>query len=144
MKKWFFLPVITLLLSACATVENYEKKLASWVGSSADNLVMNWGPPARSFPLSNGGRVLEYRNQRTFQTGGRVRTVPQVTEHSGNVSTYGTRGSGTTSYQGTSTTYVEERTPIQTHVKQCITRFTVNSQGVITHWAWQGDDCTSD
>ena len=51
---------------------NYEKILNSWVGSNLDNLVMKWGPPGNSFQLSNGGRVLEYSNQRNIQLGGLV------------------------------------------------------------------------
>ncbi|WP_109716714.1 hypothetical protein [Pantoea allii] len=33
---------------------------ASWVGASADDLVMSWGPPQNSGTLSNGSSILAY------------------------------------------------------------------------------------
>lgn len=133
--------VLLLVLSGCATTANYENILNSWTGSNVDNLVMQWGPPSNSYPLSNGGRVLEYSNQRNIQIGGYTTTVPQTTYNSGNADVYGTGGSAYVTYSGSSTTYVQETTPVQNIAMQCITRFTVNAQGIITNWAWQGDDC---
>ena len=133
--------LLVLLLVGCATSANYEKVLQSWVGSSADNLVMRWGPPASSYQLSSGGRVLEYSNQRNIQLGGYTTTVPQTTYTSGTANVYGTGGSANGTYSGTSTTYVQQTTPVQNIAMQCITRFTVNAQGTITNWAWQGNDC---
>lgn len=133
--------LLVLLLVGCATTANYEKLLQSWVGSSADNLVMRWGPPASSYPLSNGGRVLEYSDQRNIQLGGYTTTVPQTTYTTGTANIHGTGGSANGTYSGTSTTYVQKTTPVQNIAMQCITRFTVDAQGTITNWAWQGDDC---
>ena len=133
--------VLSLVLSGCATTANYEKILNSWVGSNVDNLVMRWGPPGNSYPLSNGGRVLEYSNQRNVQIGGYTTTVPQTTYNSGTANVYGTGGSAYGTYSGTSTTYVQKTTPVQNIAMQCVTRFTVNAQGVIMNWAWQGNDC---
>lgn len=141
MKNVKLIFLFALLLVGCATSANYEKLLQSWVGSSADNLVMRWGPPANSYPLSNGGKVLEYSNQRNIQLGGYTTTVPQTTYTSGTANVYGTGGSANGTYLGTSTTYVQKTTPVQNIAMQCITRFTVNAQGSITNWAWQGNDC---
>ena len=105
--------VLAFILAGCGTTANYEKILNSWVGTAADNLVMRWGPPSNSYPLSNGGRVLEYSNQRNIQFGGYTTTVPQTTYSSGNVNVYGTGGSAYGNYSGTSTTYVQKTTPIQ-------------------------------
>lgn len=136
-----FAVVLSVFLAACATTANYEKVLSSWVGSNVDNLIMKWGPPANSYPLSNGSRVLEYSNQRNIQMGGYTTTVPQTTYSSGTANVYGSGGSAYGNYSGTSTTYVQKTTPIQNIAMQCITRFTINAQGMITNWAWQGNDC---
>ena len=141
MKSTSIIVTLAIGLAGCATTANYEKILSSWVGSNADNLVMRWGPPSNSYPLSNGGRVLEYSNQRNIQLGGYTQTVPQTTYSSGTASAYGTGGSAYGTYSGTSTTYVQRTTPVQNIAMQCITRFTINSQGTITNWAWQGNDC---
>ncbi len=141
MKNLKTVVVLSAVLSGCATTANYEKILNSWVGSNVDNLVMRWGPPANSYPLSNGGRVLEYNSRRNIQIGGYTTTVPQTTYNSGTVNVYGTGGSAYGTYSGASTTYVQQTTPAQNIAMQCITRFTVNAQGTITNWAWQGNDC---
>ena len=131
-----------LLLTGCATTAGYEKVLSSWVGQSADHLISTWGTPANSTRLSDGGRVLEYSNQRNIQIGGYTTAVPQTTYHNGTTSIYGNNGgSATGNYSGTSTTYVQQTTPVQNIAMQCATRFTVNAQGTITNWAWQGNDC---
>lgn len=135
--------VLLALLSGCATTSNYENILISWVGSNVDNLLMTWGPPASSYPLSNGGRVLEYNRQRNVQVGGYTTTVPQTTYNSGNANVYGPTGPAYGTYSNTSTTYVQQTSPTYNIAKQCITRFTVNSEGTITNWTWQGNDCTA-
>ena len=67
MKNGKIVAAIALFLTVCATTANYEKVLSSWVGNNADNLVSSWGPPESSYPLSDGGRVLQYSNQRNIQ-----------------------------------------------------------------------------
>jgi len=130
-----------LFLGACATTANYERILSSWVGVHVDGLVASWGPPQGSFNLSDGGQVLEYISQGTAQVGGYTYSEPQTTYHSGSASAYGTRGSAWGTYSGTSTTYVQRQTPIYNIPLICKTRFTVNLQGIITNWAWQGNNC---
>jgi hypothetical protein len=137
-----FLILVLLLLAGCATTAGYEKVLNTWVGQSADRLISSWGAPANSTQLSNGGRVLEYSNQRNVQVGGYTTTVPQTTYQTGTTNVYGSNGgSAYGNYNGTSTTYVQRTTPVQNITMQCVTRFTVNAQGTITNWAWQGNDC---
>ena len=133
--------VLLLMFAGCATTANYEKILRSYVGASVDKLVMRWGPPHNSYPLSNGGKMLEYSDQRNVQIGGYATTVPQTTYSSGTANVYGTGGSARGTYSGTSTTYVQTTTPVQNIAFRCTTRFTVNAQGVVTNWSWQGNDC---
>lgn len=141
MRIGIIVALVSIFLSSCATTENYEKILNSWVGSTADNLVSSWGPPANSYPLSDGGRVLQYSNQRNVQIGGYTTTVPQTTYHDGTINVNGTGGYAQGSYSGNSTSYVQKTSPVQNIAMQCVTRFTVNTQGIITKWSWQGNDC---
>jgi len=142
MKKLLISSIFTLLLVGCATTENYEKLLNTWIGDSADNLVSSWGPPTSSYPLSNGGKVMEYVRARTVQTGGYSYSVPQTTYQSGSTSIYGSGGGyayGT--YSGTSTTNVQKMVPVTTLNYWCKTRFTVDNNNRITTWRWEGNNC---
>lgn len=127
-------------LAGCGTIPTtagYEQLLNSWVGADADRLVVQWGPPQRSFDLNNGGEVLEYVSVRTYETGGYTTTRPKTTTHSGTV--WGDGGLG--GYSGTTTTYETVTSPVVTHEMVCKTQFTVNARGVVVNWKWQGNDC---
>jgi len=128
-------------LVGCATTANFEKLLNKWVGRHVDQLVSSWGPPHRSFQLSTGGSVIEYEESRNIQIGGYTTTVPQTTYNNGTVNAYGSGGYGYGTYSGTSTTYVQRTTPVQNLHMRCIVRLTIDPQGIITKWSWQGNDC---
>lgn len=140
----FSLVGFILVLSACATTENFKMKMNSWVGSHVDRLVASYGPPQSSTELSDGGKVIEYVRSRTDQYGGGTYTVPHTTYHSGSGSAYGSGGGyaqGT--YGGTSTTYIEKQHPTYTVTQWCKVRFRVNSRGIITAWRAQGNNCVA-
>lgn len=143
MTKVLFACVAVLLLAACATTGKYKVALNSWVGASADRLVSSWGPPDSSYRLSDGGQVLQYSRGGNVQMPGYTYTTPQTTYENGTASAYGTYGSAYGTYSGTSTTYVQHHTAgINIHLS-CVTRFTVNASGIITNWAFQGNNCVS-
>jgi hypothetical protein len=134
--------VFATIMYGCATTANYEKILSSWVGIHVDNLVSSWGPPQKSFKLSDGSTVLEYIRSGTVPIGGYPYTVPQTTYSSGNAHVYGSSGNyayGT--YSGTSTTYVTQQTPIYNVTLSCATRFIVDSNNIVRSWRWQGNHC---
>lgn len=133
----------TLLLGGCATTANYEAILQSWVGKPIDSLVSSWGPPQSGFRLSDGGQVLEYSDQRNMQMPGYTYTTPQTTYQSGTASAYGSGGYASGTYSGTSTTYVQQQTQGYNIPLRCTTRITVNPSGIITSWAWQGNNCVA-
>lgn len=54
MRRIFLLLAITFFMSACATTENYEAKLKTWVGSDINNLITSWGPPSDEYKMPNG------------------------------------------------------------------------------------------
>lgn len=59
-----------VLVSACATTENYEKTLDTWVGATEAKLVSAWGPPDSVYEAPNGERILTYNSQRTMSLPG--------------------------------------------------------------------------
>ena len=100
---------------SAATHENYDKALAALVGHSSDLLVANWGIPHGSYALDNGGKVLEYFASSTYN-----RHTPF------NLGVYGT-------------TYVTN-----TITSYCKVRFVVDSEGIITSYAWEGNLCVAE
>lgn len=60
--------ILILLLSSCG----YEKKMAeqkaldSWIGSTENALVIQWGPPNRTDPDGNGGKILTFSTRKAF------------------------------------------------------------------------------
>jgi hypothetical protein len=112
-----------LCLAACATTENYEKVLSSWVGSGEDSLIASWGPPDSSYQ-SGETKYLTYARSNTSY-------VPGVAP----------------TYQTTCSFGICRTTPIGGSPgyavnSNCKTTFTVVGSK-ITNWRWQGNDCTA-
>lgn len=120
-----FLSVLAMLaLAACATAGKYEAVLNSWLGSTEAELVSAWGPPMRVYDAPGGTRVLTYSN-------------------SGNIVMPGTPAR----YQSTvigNTVYTQQvgGTSGYNIALSCTTNITVTN-GRITHWSWQGNNCVS-
>ncbi len=49
-----------LLLAGCATTENYNRKLDTWVGHPVNELFEAWGPPATTFENGLGMTMYTY------------------------------------------------------------------------------------
>ena len=131
-----------LLLVGCASTAEYENELTSWVGQSADHLISSWGSPTKTTQLLDGSGVLEYSALRNFQIGGFSIVIPQTTLQSGttNAQENGKQSSDKT-YNETGAANDQRMTLFQNISMGCVTRFTVNGQGIITNWAWQGNAC---
>lgn len=128
------------LATGCATEAKYKEIVHSWVGGTADELVMAWGPPDSSYTLSDGGSVLQYERQGQTQVGGYTYMQPQTTYSSGTVNAYGDYGT----YSGTSTTYVPVTTPTYNISLICTTRFNVDSTGIIRSTVFEGNNCIAE
>lgn len=128
-----FIAVFVAALAGCATTENYEKILQTWVGEHVDALVASWGPPDSSFDLASGGKVITYEETRNVYIPGSSHSIP-ITHVSRNPD-----GSIVTS-----TTYLQHHTPDQNYQKSCKTSFTINGDGVVMEWNWEGNDCIAD
>lgn len=118
-----------LVLTACATQAKYEAMLETWVGKHVDELVLSWGPPQGAFDLSDGRKIIEYREERTIQMSGRTYTTSNTT--------YGLRP------QDNRTTYSTHTTPGHGIDLSCKTRFTISKNGIIAKWSTEGNDCTA-
>lgn len=73
MKALFLLLFLSPLLVACAGTplgnavngqryETHNDIMASWVGSSEEKLISKWGPPKKSYTLSNGNTIIAYES----------------------------------------------------------------------------------
>ena len=123
MTRLYIAVLICLTLTACATTANYEKVLASWVGSSEDNLVRSWGPPDSVYEGA-GSKYLTY--MRASQG-----YVPGVAP------TYQSNVIGNTVY-----TQAVGGSPGYTYNTRCKTVFELVG-GTITSWRWEGNACRS-
>lgn len=58
------------LLTACATRAKYEAALNSWVGYSAEDLILVWGPPDSIFDMPSGSEVYTFIRYERFVSPG--------------------------------------------------------------------------
>jgi hypothetical protein len=68
MRLGVLLTLAVLFLAGCATQAEYERKLDSWIGASAQDLVRAWGYPARIMRGPHGGDVYHYASRETVTT----------------------------------------------------------------------------
>ncbi len=137
------LAAVVVMLASCATTANYEKILDSWVGARVDALVGVWGPPKSSYPLSSGGKVIEYVKEGSVPVGGFTYYSPVTTYSSGTMNVIGSRSSAFGSYSGTSTAMVPQTTPVYNIPLYCKTLFTANPEDIIVSWKHEGNHCVA-
>ena len=86
-------------------------------GQPLDDLVLAWGPPQSSYTLRDGRQVVEYQRQQLVRLPGRsMLTTPRVF-------------------------YLLDEMEDDYTLLQCRTRFTVDAQGIIQNWTWDGNAC---
>lgn len=132
-------------LSGCETipyperVATYEGEMrARFVGKSADELVLAFGPPHSSYTLSDGRDVLQYTKERTTTSGGDSYTsydtayrTREVRDKDGTVRTI------SESYQVPRTNI----SPVYTNHERCVRRFVVTKEKIVEAFAWEGNSC---
>ena len=111
---------LVVLVAGCATTENYEKMLNTWVGASEVDLVKKWGPPDSVYEGA-GSRFL------TWNRTGQV-YVPGMP-------TYQT-------YRIGNTIYTQPALGPQGYIvnEQCKTTFELKAERVAS-WRWEGNVC---
>ena len=119
--KFITLTLLAGFLSACATQEDFEAKLSSWVGHSGSELISSWGPPHRVYE-SGGQKYLTWSSSGTM-------VIP------GSSPSYNTTFIGSTAY----TTPIGGSSPMAINLS-CEKTMTLEN-GYITTWRWQGNNC---
>lgn len=149
MKKFGYLLVSIFAfgaLSACETVP-YEERVAAFegkmradfIGKSVDTLILAFGPPQSSFPLSDGKEMLQYSMEESYTGGGD--TYMSYESVITGYSTY-TRPNGTTKqipiYTQVPVTRVN---PVYTVHKNCTKRFVIGPDKLVQDFKWEGNSC---
>ncbi len=112
MKRLSILLLLVPLLSACMG-DKISESMKSWVGHPESELVQSWGPPTSVYKMDDGSKVLTYSYRRSgYQTEGEAYTDQY----------------GVTHYTAPQVTggYTATR------------NFTINSNGFVTSWRWNG------
>jgi hypothetical protein len=114
--------LLTAVLCGCASQAGFEATLNSWIGSTEEQLVSQFGPPANVYTAPSGERILTYRSGRSVY-------VPGVAP----------------SYHATTignTTYVNPvgGSPGFAANMHCTWSFSLRDNRVYT-WRWEGNDC---
>ena len=134
MKQALWVLVGAIALSACATTEGYRQQTATYVGTHADVLLVELGPPVARDNLSNGGEVWTYFREHEHTTGGYSRPVTRsrtITWRDAN----GVQRSRTESY----TDHVYE--PPRYWTSECETRFILDNQQIVRSFRFEGGAC---
>ena len=63
MQKIMLVAIITILMSGCASTKKTAKMLDAWLGSSKQQLILKWGPPAQTASDGANGEVLVYADR---------------------------------------------------------------------------------
>ncbi len=126
--KLLGLGLITTLLAACATPQNYQLAVNSWQGASADSLFHVWGYPNRIQKMPSGHQLYVY----SYRDKGRYPV-------------YTTPGSTTVQTGRHGRTFVQTTGPVVSgggsYDFRCKTWFEVNQKNIIVNTSFRGNDC---
>lgn len=116
-----------LLLTGCLT-GRLNETMNSWVGHSASELIMAWGPPQAVYDDGQGGRVVVYTHERHFTTAPATATTSTTL----NATVY---NNDLVLGQAQSITTF---TPAQTSGYTAWRVFQIDQAGRIYNWSWRG------
>lgn len=114
-----------IILSGCATTENYRALLETWKGNNINAYIASNGSPNSTLPLPNGDMV--YTWNKTFRRGSYSNTTHLP------VSTPYSRSHG---YN-----YDSDYTDTLYYAKACKTDIFTNSKGEIINYRFEGNHC---
>jgi hypothetical protein len=113
------------LLAACATTENYEKKLNFWLGKSEKELVSSWGIPDKQYQVDPQTKMLSYAAHNAVVYPGAPATCTSTVK--GNTVVSNCFGG----------------LPPELEMQNCETVFTI-TEGVVRRWGHRGNNCRSE
>lgn len=127
--------IIAIVLSGCATTAKYDAKLSTYLGTTEEDIVANWGIPNKTYELDNGKKALEFLNRTVVEVGGFTSVTPYTTYQSGTINGQ--------EYRGTSTSYVIEKDPPRRQRLSCKTTFLLDKDGKVESFNRSGNNCVS-
>jgi hypothetical protein len=123
------------LLAACGplpTREAYFDQLQTWIGKPSDLLAQTWGPPDKSFKLSDGSLQMQYdRVKQRYIPGASYPDTAYIP----------VRGKDGRVFYRPITQWRQQ--PGYVDIDRCSTLFTASATGVIQTFRFEGDDCVA-
>jgi|GEM_PF-2136539 len=121
------LTALTGSLSGCAdwypSEKGYRQALDTWIGSTGEQLVAQWGAPAGEHTSPDGRKIYQYKNQRSYTVSGGTKSE-QVKVDDNYVS-------------------VDIPQPDEIRTTWCDTTFHLNADDIIESYNFKGPDCTA-
>jgi type IV pilus biogenesis protein CpaD/CtpE len=108
-------------LVGCATTAKFESILDSYIGDPESALISQWGPPDSSYPLGDGSKVLQYRQNGSVVLPGYA--------------------NATTTYVGHQAFTSVNGMPAMAIAQQCTVNWTVDNNGRVRRWNYNGNAC---
>lgn len=135
MSRLFVILALTAL-AACATAEGYRQQTSHYIGAHADQLLLDWGPPADKSPMSARREMWTYFVEESYTTGGNYSQVP----HERWIESVNDKGQKIRTKE---TIYESVYNPPVEHFSQCETRFVIAPDGYVETFSFQGDACVA-
>lgn len=130
------LAISALALAACVTEEGYRQHMSLLVGASSDEILMKWGPPQASAPMSNGRELWSYTKNTVDERAGYWRDETREVRR-----TFRDKDGNEKSETITETYPVWE--PPQVFRSTCTTRFVMGA-GRVQDVAFDGAGCVAE
>jgi len=130
MKKiiFFSLVIITsMILSGCATNENFVKQHNEWIGKNINDYIARSGYPDNSYEIPNGNKVYVYTKTRNY-------VFPR---HTIGYGYFGMRGGYFGGFYPGMFGYDEI-------IETCTVYIEANKKGTIVKWGAKGNNCIAD
>ncbi|ESQ74532.1 hypothetical protein [Asticcacaulis sp. AC402] len=131
------LAVVTVV-TGCATAEGYRQRLDLMVGTHSDQIQVEWGPPERVSPLSDGSEMWVYTRIQTHHSGNsysQMATGSYQEEYTDKKGKKKTR---------TVTTYEPVWVPPESWQTHCETRFVISPDQKVVSSGFEGQDCVAE
>ena len=112
--------LIVITVTSCASTQNFNDAISTWVGVDRDYLFKSWGPPDVRADLKDGGEIIEYRRQSRYKK-------PDNPGEKGLAFALGYK--------------FGEWLAGGSEPPGCTTRFHISPSGVITEFQFTGEDC---
>lgn len=130
MKKIIFFSLIiisSMILTGCATNENFVKQHNEWIGKNINDYIIRSGYPDNSYDIPNGNKVYVYTKTRSY-------LFPR---HTIGYGYFGIRGRYLGGFYPGMGGYDEI-------IETCTVYIETNKKGTIVKWGAKGNSCVAD